>query len=242
MIWVRLVMVLVLAFVGVMACRWAPPMRTEVESGVVMRLPSGADRFLGELGTMSEEEKRLLPADTEMVRMRYQTARYGSGTSDQVEVTLVRAGAERRSIHRPEVCLTGQGWTLLNSTTLPIEVSPGRVLHVKDLFVERLIQVEEGPAVLLRAHYVYWFVGEDVTTSSHLERIWLTAWDSVTRNVNHRWSYVSVLAKVTEGLEPEVTGERVRSSEETLNVVVRLIKELVPKIQKNWIVSEREAE
>ncbi len=239
MIWLRLAVVLLFGLAGVMACRLAPAMKTEMDSGVVMRLPSGVDRFLGESGSMSEEEKRLLPEDTEMVRMRYQTARYGAGTSDQVEVTLVRAGAERRSIHRPEVCLTGQGWTLLNSTTVPIEISPGRFLKVKDLYIERLIQVDAGPAVPLRAHYLYWFVGDDVTTSSHAERIWLTAWDSVTRNVNHRWAYVSVLAKVTEGSDPNKTGERIRTSQETTDVMVRLIKELVPKIQKDWMIAER---
>lgn len=238
MIWLKLTTVLLFGLAGVMACRLAPAMKAELDSGVIMRLPGGIDRFLGESGSMSEEEKRLLPEDTEMVRMRYQTARYGAGTSDQVEVTLVRAGAERRSIHRPEVCLTGQGWTLLDSKTVPIEISPGRFLKVKDLYIERPIQIESGPPVPLRAHYVYWFVGEDVTTSSHLERVWLTAWDSVTRNVNHRWSYVSVLAKVTEGIDPDKTGERIRTSEETTEMMQRLIKELVPRIQKDWMITE----
>jgi hypothetical protein len=50
---------------------------------------------------------------------------------------------------------------------------------------------------------------------------------------------VSVLAKVTEGIDPDKTGERIRTSQETTDVMVRLIKELVPKIQKDWMIAER---
>jgi hypothetical protein len=54
-------------------------------------------------------------------------------------VTIVLSGAERRSIHRPEVCLDGQGWTLLDAHVIPVEISPGKVLEVKDLHISREI-------------------------------------------------------------------------------------------------------
>lgn len=232
----RLIVVLAMAGVAVMACRLTPPLKQERESGVVMRLPSGVSRFLGESGVASEEEKMLLPADTEVVRMEYRSASYGLGTQDRVEATLVLAGAERRSIHRPEVCLTGQGWTLLNSRILPVEIKPGRVLRVRDLMIEK--KTSSGPNGefrAVRAHYLYWFVGTDVTTSSHAERIWLTSWDSVTRNINHRWAYVSLLSFVTDNLAPEESGQKQRSSEETVAMMVDLIRHLVPKIQKDFM-------
>jgi hypothetical protein len=238
---VKLGGVLGCAVAAVLACRLSPPLEQESDSGVVMRLPGGANRFLGESGVASEAEKALLPADTEIVRMAYRTASFGPGTQDRVEVTLVLAGAERRSIHRPEVCLTGQGWTLLGSRTLPVEISPSRVLRVKDLYLEKTVSMgPNGEMRLVRAHYMYWFVGTDVSTPSHAERIWLTTWDSVTRNLNHRWAYASVLSLVTDNLEPEESGQKRRTSEETVAMMLELIRDLVPKFQKDFMQARQE--
>lgn len=230
---IRVMLVPLLGVVAVLACRLTPAMKQSRDSGVVMRLPGGASRFLGEPGEMSEEEKRLLPGDTEIVRMKYRSAAYGAGTRDEAEVTLVLAGAERRSIHRPEVCLAGQGWTLLGSETVEIEVGAGERLRVKDLLIEKAVQVTGGGTRAMRAHYLYWFIGTDVTTPSHFERIWLTTWDSVTRNVNHRWAYASVLALVTESFAPEEIGQRARDSEQTLAMVSDLVRDLAPQFQKD---------
>ena len=222
-----------LAVLAVLACRYSPPLKQEQDSGVIMRLPGGVSRFLGESGAPSEEEKRLLPEDTQIVKMQYRSAHYGPGTQDQAEVSLVLAGAERRSIHRPEVCLTGQGWTLLDSRVLPVEIAPGQELRVRDLLIEKTVHLADGRPKRVRAHYVYWFIGTDVTTPSHFERVWLTARDSVLRNVNHRWAYASVQALVTEDWSPEESGQRVRDTQETLDMMLDLVRGLVPRIHRH---------
>ncbi len=232
---IKLIVPWLLAVVTVMACQLSPPLEQEHASGVIMRLPSGVSRYLGEEGNMSQEEKRLLPSDTEIVRSHYRSASYGPSTQDQIEVTLVLAGAERRSIHRPEVCLTGQGWTLLDSKVIPIEITQGRILRVRDLFIEKNIPMQDGSTRPLRAHYVYWFVGTDVTTPSHFERIWLTTWDSVTRNINHRWAYPSVMALVTDNFAAEEISQRQRNSDQTLELITQLIQALVPKFQTDFV-------
>ena len=81
----------------------------------------------------------------------------------------------------------------------------------------------------MRAHYLYWFVGKDVTTPSHLRRILLTSWDNVARNVNHRWAYPSVMSLITENIE----GAPGRGSEETREMLVDFIRELAPAFQKD---------
>ena len=229
----RLALVPLVGLAAVLACRLSPPLALQPECGVVMRLPGGADRFLGFPGEMSAEEKSLLPDDTELVRMHYTSAGYGPGTRDKADVTLVLAGAERRSIHRPEVCLTGQGWTLLESRTISIEIRPGQTLQVRDLVLEKTAQGEQGARRGVRAHYLYWFVGTDVSTPSHWHRIWLTTWDSVARNVNHRWAYASVMALVTDNLTAEESGQRSRDSAQTLEMLTALISDLAPRFQKN---------
>ena len=231
----RSILIPAVAVAMVLACRLSPALRQESDSGVVMRLPGGCSRFLGEPGAASEAEKTLLPEDTQIVKMHYRTAAYGEGTQDQAEVTLVLAGAERRSIHRPEVCLTGQGWTLLSSRTLPVEITPGQAMQVRDLLIEKTVQLPGGASSRLLAHYIYWFVGTDVTTASHFDRVWLTAWDSVIRNVNHRWAYASALALVTENLPPEESGQRVRTSEQTVEMVLDLVRGIVPRVQRQFM-------
>lgn len=216
----------------VTACRLSPEVTAGNDAGVVMELPVGIGRFLGEREEPGRLEKELLPADTELVKMRYRTAA-APESRDQVHVTLVLAGAERRSIHRPEVCLVGQGWTLLDSKVVPVEIFPGHVLEVRDLYIERMWVDREGRQKPLRAHYVYWFVGSDVTTPNNSTRIWLSSWDNIVRNVNHRWAYPNVMAWVTENFDPSETGQRQRSSQETMDLITTLIQDLAPRFQKN---------
>lgn len=214
------------------ACRLSPEITAGETAGVIMELPAGAGRFLGEAVEPDKAEREFLPADTQMVKMRYRSP--GSAESrDMANVTLVLAGAERRSIHRPEVCLDGQGWTLLDSRILPIEIRPGVTLEVKDLLIERQITRLGGAKATLQAHYLYWFVGTDVTTPSNAVRIWLSNWDNISRNVNHRWAYPSVTLWVTDHLDPKESGQRRRDSATTIKLAEELIRTLAPRFQKS---------
>jgi hypothetical protein len=41
------------------------------------------------------------------------------------------------------------------------------------------------------------------------------------------------MARVTQGLPPEISGERSRSDEETVTMLLELVRTLAPKFQKN---------
>ncbi|TDU73405.1 exosortase [Prosthecobacter fusiformis] len=231
---VRLGLLLLLVVCSIIACRLSPEVKAGNEAGVLMELPVGIGRYLGDVEPPDEVEKKLLPADTQIVKMRYRTLS-SPPLRDVANVTLVLSGAERRSIHRPEVCLDGQGWTLLNSRVVPVKISPGHILEVKDLLIERVWVAPDGTRKPLRAHYVYWFVGTDVTTPHNATRVWLSSWDNIMRNVNHRWAYPSVSAWVTENFDSSETGQRSRSSEETMEVITQLIRDLAPRFQKSFM-------
>lgn len=216
------------------ACHLAPAVSAGNEAGVVMRLPSGIGRFIGDEEQPDKVEKELLPADTQLVKMRYRTLSEPD-KRDVANVTLVLSGAERRSIHRPEVCLNGQGWTLLESRIVPVKMGEGGTLEVKDLLIERVVVGKDGTRRSLRAHYVYWFVGTDVTTPHNSTRVWLSSWDNIVRNVNHRWAYPSVSAWVTENFDPDETGQRKRGSQETMDLITGLVQELAPRFQKSFM-------
>ncbi|MEN3940933.1 exosortase/archaeosortase family protein [Prosthecobacter sp. SYSU 5D2] len=229
-----------LVLAAIAGCRLSPEVTAGSQAGVVMELPTGIGRFVGDAEEPDKVEKELLPADTQIVKKRYRTLS-SPDMRDVANVTLVLSGAERRSIHRPEVCLDGQGWTLLESRVIPVEIFPGRILEVKDLHIERIWVAPDGSRKPLRAHYVYWFVGTDVTTPHNATRVWLSSWDNITRNVNHRWAYPSVTAWVTENFDPAETGQRRRSSEETMEVILTLIKNLTPRFQTSFMTEGRPA-
>lgn len=224
----RSLIVLVIAAAVAAACSFAPEPRAGDDCGVIMSLPERAGLFAGRPGEVSQKEKETLPPDTEIVRMEYHTA-----TNDAATASIILAGAERRSIHRPEVCLTGQGWTLLDAKTIPIEIERGEPMQVRDLLIEKPVTLESGEQRRIRAHYVYWFVGSEVTTPSHWTRMWLSTRDSIVRNVNHRWAYAAVMAVVTDGFKPGETKERARTADETLVLISALIHEIAPKFQKS---------
>ncbi len=218
-----------------LACVYSPEVQTGEASGVVMKLPLQINGFTGTLGDPDPVEKKLLPEDTEFVKMNYYSTGSDSWTRDAAHCSIVLSGAERKSIHRPEVCLVGQGWTILESKTVPVDMGGGHTLRVQDLYIEKPVTLRDGTRRSLRAHYVYWFIGTDVTTPSHTERIWLTLWDNLSRSVNHRWAYASVMAVVSQGFEPEQLGQRPRDSDETIRMISGIIQQIAPQFQKQFM-------
>ncbi len=229
----RASILLILCGITLLLCQFSPAMKGGDDVGVLAELPMVVGGFVGESEPPSEKEIALLPSDTIIVKRAYHTPGRSNERRDLATASLVIAGNDSRSIHRPEVCLDGQGWTVTNSRVRDVKLLSGEILQVRDLAIEREVLFGNGAKQLLRAHYVYWFVGTDVTTPSNLERQLLSFRDNVLRNINHRWAYPSVMAWVTEGWPPEKTGQRIRSDEETVTMLLGLVSHLAPKFQKN---------
>ena len=229
----RAVILLALCGMTVLLCQFSPQPKGGDEAGVLAELPMVAGRFVGESEPPSDKELELLPADTIIVKRAYRTPGRSPEDRDLAHASLVIAGQDSRSIHRPEVCLDGQGWTITESRVREVQLLSGDVLRVRDLAIEREVLLSNGTKLPLRAHYVYWFVGADITTPSNFERQLLSLRDSVLRNVNHRWAYPSVMARVTDNLTPQQSGERRRSDAETVEMILSLIRSLAPHLQKD---------
>lgn len=228
----RSAVLLVLSGLTALLCHSSPSASGGDEAGVIAQLPLVAGIYVGEAEPQSDMEKKLLPADTMQIKRTYRTPGRRADERDIAHASLVIAGQDTRAIHRPEVCLPGQGWTITGSRVMPVELPSGQQLHVRDLSLERLDQRSADRRVL-RAHYIYWFVGKDVTTTSDAKRQWLSFSDSVFRQVNHRWAYPSVMAFVTEGMDPRQSGQRERSAAQTVGMLLDLVRTLAPKFQKN---------
>lgn len=229
----RAFMILVLCGMTSMLCKFSPAMKGGDEAGVLAELPMVVGDFVGESESPSDKELELLPSDTIIVKRVYRTPGRRIENRDLAHVSLVIAGNDSRSIHRPEVCLDGQGWTVTHSSVREVKLLSGQVLQVRDLAIVREVLMSNGTKLPLRAHYIYWFVGDDVTTPSNLERQILSFSDNILHNINHRWAYPSVMAWVTEGMPPEKAGQRIRTDEETITMLLNLVRTMAPKFQKN---------
>ena len=191
-------------------------MNQDRQAGVNMELPDSIPGYLGFNEDPSFAELQILPADTQFAKKRYV-----GGESADVNCEIVLSGAAKSSIHRPQVCLVAQGWTIQQEQTVPIILEDGRSQNVRVLTVSRR---EEGKVYF--GYYIYWYVGKDRTTEDNFRRILLTSWDRVVRRVNHRWAYVTI-----SGLVPG-DGRDTESAKQVLTDLVSFTREIIPLIQQ----------
>jgi len=219
--WWRSATLAALAALTIWLCRESAPPDIAPEAGVVMDLPTLVGEWWGTEEPVSPSELAMLPGDTEFAKRIYQDLR-----GDTLTAQVVLSGGEKRSIHRPEICLPAQGWTIQSGEVVPITLSNGRTLDVMKLTLTRQIEVAPGERRTLKSYFLYWFVGKDTTTPYHWVRLAKTNWDMVTKKLQHRWAYVIVSAPVLEGLKPGS-----KSDVQTLDMLKDFVRQAVPKFQ-----------
>ena len=139
----------------------------------------------------------MLPPDTGYSRKIYEAV---SNPAQGVFLSIVLSGRDRSSIHRPELCVIGQGWTIKGTTEHHFS-APGRsprefpatVLHV-----QRELQTPRGPVVIPQL-IVYWFAGGDTIVATHWQRLWQDAWNRVAHARADRWAYVLMQTDARDG-------------------------------------------
>ena len=201
------------------------------KSGVVMHLPGYVDvdgGFIGTTADVTEQERFILPKDTEFARKNYSDF----PGPDRIFCGIVLSGVAQQSIHRPEVCLIAQGWSITNQEDIKIPLESGRILTVRNLTIKKVVPYN-GKTVTLERYNMYWFVGENITTASHVTRTFLSSWDRIVHNRAHRWAYVTVAASITQNPQP---GQL--NAAQTKNLMIDFIKKIVPTFQKSEMVSD----
>ena len=218
-------MVAALALLTALLCIWTTPPTGQTVAGVTLTLPDYIGQWWGFGEAMSEAEKAALPSDTEFERKEY-----SSPQGDKIVCSIILSGAQRRSIHRPEICLRAQGWTLQSGQVIDVPLHSGHTLKVMNLSIIRPATTVTGENFELPGYYMYWFVGDKVTTPYHWERLWLTSWDRIVHQINHRWAYVIVMSPITQGLKSDG-----KSPSETMEMLKAFIADVVPSFQKDGI-------
>ena len=143
-----------------------------------------------------------LPKDTS-----YAQRLYTNTNGFQVNANIILMGMDRTSIHKPEFCLTGQGWEAPKKETVIIHI-PGPHpynLQVAKWTLAKFVKDDQGQKQEVHGLYVFWFVAKNEETDGHWRRIWWLTRDLLTTGVLQRWAYVSYFsAGFAQGQEDAV--------------------------------------
>ena len=142
-----------------------------------------------------------LPKDTSFGQRMYTSA----DNKFWAQVNVVLMGSDRSSIHKPQICLTGQGWDCDNQATRRELVHMDKPFAY-DLEVNKYVatkQIEQdGKTQTARGLYVYWYV--DGTHHSAKQWEWMSLWmpqDLILHGLLERWSYISFFTVCDPGRE-----------------------------------------
>jgi exosortase len=148
------------------------------------------------LETAGEYEKRLLPPDTDVRKYWHDDG------NRRALLSIVLSGKNRSSIHRPEVCLVGEGSQIAHSFTHRVSLADGRKLDVKVLEMVFNRRDASGQVISMNSYFAYWFNGIRRETADHVMRMIWMASDQLFKSESYRWAYISVAgAREREGRE-----------------------------------------
>lgn len=176
--------------------------------------------WIGRRIEVSSVEREILPPDTGFSRKVYVDV---ADSRRQVLLSIVLSGRDRSSIHRPELCVEGQGWTIKDSFVHRFQGLPpaGSELPSTVLRLERSSTKAGRPAPALVA---YWFVSSEQVVASHWERMLQGAWVRLRHGRADRWAYVLVQTGAEDGEEAALA--RIR---ELLGATVPVFQQVAPR-------------
>ncbi len=158
--------------------------------------------WVGQHVDVTAVERSILPPDTGYSRKNYVSVADRSG---QVFVSVVLSGQDRTSIHRPELCLVGQGWAIEKSEHAEFTVGAPRVadsvsaeaagttkIPVTLLHVRREVWDRNGERRTLHSLLAYTFIGENDIEATHAGMLWRNALHRLRYVRGERWAYLIV--------------------------------------------------
>jgi len=142
-----------------------------------------------------------LPKDTSFGERLYTAA-----DGFRIDLRVVLMGRDRTSMHKPQLCLTGQGWRIdqiaSQATRIPIERPTNYELPVVELVASKTVSID-GQNQSMNGLYVYWYVADDAlsASTSGLQRMWLMSTKLLRTGILQRWAYVSCFVPCVPGAE-----------------------------------------
>ncbi len=147
---------------------------------------------------------------------------YTAPNGQNIQSTAILMGTDRTSIHRPEYCMPGQGWSIDEKQIedIPINDNPPYQLKIARWNVSTMMHQPNGQDAKLTAIYVYWYVADNEETADHDKMLeWLTL-DLFRTGALQRWAYISYFSVCPDGQQ-----------DAAYETVKRLISAQVPKFE-----------
>lgn len=192
----------------------APGVKTEPIAGgrnLKVLLPVEVLDYTSEELPQGDVVTNTLPADTS-----YGQRRYVATDGSWLLLNVVLMGADRTSIHKPQYCLEGAGWSIDQSatteTTIPVNRPQAYELPVIKIISTRQFKDASGQVATYRGLYVYWFVADGALSGdkSGAQRMWWMARNLLSTGVLQRWAYISCFAVCPPGQE-DATFKRMKT-------------------------------
>lgn len=192
--------------------------KTNRVANTTVILPENVSGFSSLSIPVSAIELSMLPKDTTFGKRRY----WMTNSTDNVDVAVVLMGQDRTSLHKPQFCLTGQGWNIEQTETVNLKMDRPHAyeLSVMKLTASIRVKREDGQYITIRGIYVYWFVADNKLTASHDERMVSMAKNLLRTGTLERWAYISYFSRCLPGDE-----------EKTFDYLKKFIADSAPEFQ-----------
>jgi len=161
-----------------------------------VELPEKVLDYASEILPITQDTLRWLPKDTTYGQRAYK-APDGFG----VELHAVLMGTDRTSIHRPEWCFTGAGWTLDPQQLATVSISKPYPYQLEVMKMTGSHPSTVVPGGVERLVFVYWFVADQELTARPGQRMRWMARDLLLKGVLQRWAYVFCARTCAPGQE-----------------------------------------
>jgi hypothetical protein len=167
--------------------------------------------WIGQPTEVTAPEREILPPDTGFSRKLYVSV---ADPGRQVLLSIVLSGRDRTSIHRPELCLVGQGWTIEGSFVRRFRsagaagidrgADPALAGAARMDFPATVLRVRRdlatpGGRVAGPQLVAYWFVAGDGIEPTYAGRLWHDAWNRLVHGRADRWAYVIAQTAAPDG-------------------------------------------
>lgn len=139
-----------------------------------------------------------LPKDTSFVERYYQAP-----DGLWITATIILMGADRTSIHRPDYCLPGQGWTIGAKTAVHIPIVGEHAYELQALkwIIHNSFPMPDGQKQEVSGVYVFWFVADNEQTANYVQFQYYLLRDLLLTGRLQRWAYISYFAVCPPGQE-----------------------------------------
>lgn len=239
----RLWVLLVILVVGLSSIWLLPKQKEMAISRLSKNLPVSVDSWTSEKREVSPAELKILAADTEFAR------RFYTDTSNKdfsgIEVSVVFSGKDiNNSLHRPEVCLRGQGWnfTRERSIVIPNVFVDGSGLPVREIVCVRPRVKHNGveppknkfgePVYDKRIQY-YTFFGAEEIVSGHYDRTFADIEARLLQGYDQQWAYATFSVPVTSVYREQgfkIPDDQVFDEAQSAERMEEFMRKLLPQV------------